>query len=170
MSTPTTTSAAVSPSGSGFICRLRAVYNAFQRGSAALQSPFLLLVRLYWGWQFAETGWGKLHHLSGVTGYFASLNIPLPGPTAVFISLLEFLGGILLIIGLGTRVIGFLLAVDMFVAYLLTNTDALRTILSHPGNFYSDAAYTFLIASLIVFIFGAGRFSLDYWIFRRRKS
>jgi putative oxidoreductase len=169
MSTPTTNPAA-STSQSSLICRLRGAYNAFQRGSAALQSPFLLLVRLYWGWQFAQDGWGKLHHLARVTGYFASLHIPLPGPTATFISLLEFGGGILLVLGLGSRVIGFLLAADMFVAYLTTDLTALKTILSNPDNFYGDAAYTFLIASLIVFIFGAGRFSLDYWIFRRRHK
>lgn len=152
------------------LCRLRGAYNALQRGSAALQSPFLLLVRLYWGWQFAQTGWGKLHNLSHVTGFFASLHIPLPGPTALFVSFLEFAGGILLAVGLGTRLIGCLLAIDMFMAYLLTNRDALATILSNPDNFYSDAAYTFLIASLIVFVFGAGRYSLDYWIFRRGQK
>jgi putative oxidoreductase len=168
MSTPTTPAAATSRPT--LLCRIKAAYSAFQRGSAALQSPFLLLVRLYWGWQFAQTGWGKLRHISHVTTFFASLHIPLPGPTAVFISLLEFVGGILLILGLGTRVIGFLLAVDMFVAYLTTDIAALATILSNPNNFYGDAAYTFLIASLIVFIFGAGRFSLDYWIFRRRRE
>ncbi|HTV82011.1 MAG TPA: DoxX family protein [Acidobacteriaceae bacterium] len=168
MSTPSIPAAA-SPSRSTLLCRIRTAYNAFQHGSAALQSPFLLLVRLYWGWQFAQTGWGKLNHLSHVTAFFASLHIPLPGPAAVFISLLEFVGGILLAVGLGTRVTGFLLAVDMFVSYLTTDIAALATILSKPDNLYSDAAYTFLIASLIVFIFGAGRFSLDYWFFRRRK-
>lgn len=168
MSTPTTSAQATSRPT--LLCRLRTAYNAFQHGSAALQSPFLLLVRLYWGWQFAQTGWGKLHNLAHVTGFFTSLHIPLPGPTALFISLLEFVGGILLALGLGTRVIGFLLAIDMFMAYLLTNRDALATILSNPDNFYSDAAFTFLIASLIVFIFGAGRYSLDYWIFRRNQK
>jgi putative oxidoreductase len=167
MSTPATTAAATSRPT--LLCRIRGAYQAFQRGSAALQSPFLLLVRLYWGWQFASTGWGKLHHLSHVAAFFATLHLPLPGPTALFISLLEFVGGILLILGLGTRVFGFLLAVDMFVAYLTTDLHALATLLSNPDNFYGDAAYTFLIASLIVFIFGAGRFSFDYWIFRRGK-
>lgn len=166
MATPSTATA----SRSTLICRIRTAYNAFQHGSAALQSPFLLLVRLYWGWQFAETGWGKLHHLSHVTAFFTSLHIPLPEPTALFVSLLEFVGGILLAIGLGTRVLGFLLAFDMIVAYLTTDIHAFATLLSNPDNFYGDAAYTFLIASLIVFIFGAGRFSLDYWLFRRRKS
>jgi len=144
------------------------LYLRFQHGSAALGSPFLLLVRVYWGWQFAQTGWGKLHNLSHVTQFFTSLGIPLPGLTAGFVSGLEFVGGILLILGFATRLMGLLLAVDMIVAYLTTDLAALAAIISNPDKFYSDAAYTFLIASLIVLIFGAGRFSIDYLIWRRR--
>ena len=40
-----------------------------------LQSPFLLVVRLYWGWQFAQTGWGKMHNIGKITDFFMSLNI-----------------------------------------------------------------------------------------------
>lgn len=145
-------------------------YRRFQYGSAALQSPFLLLVRLYWGWQFAQTGWGKLHHLNHVTSFFSSLHIPAPGLTAVFISVLELAGGILFIAGLGTRFVGFLLAADMIVAYITTDPSALASIVSNPEAFYSDAAYTFLIASLILLVFGAGRYSVDYWLFRRRDA
>ncbi len=97
-----------------------------------------------------------------MTQFFSSLGLPLPGFTAAFVSGLEFVGGILLIVGLGTRLLGLLLAVDMIVAYLTTDLAALASILSDPDKFYSDAAYTFLIASLIVLVFGAGRFSLDY--------
>jgi putative oxidoreductase len=35
--------------------------------ASSLQSPFLLLVRLYWGWQLAQSGWGKLHNIDKVT-------------------------------------------------------------------------------------------------------
>ena len=35
--------------------------------SNRLQSPLLLAIRLYWGWQFAQDGWGKLTHLARVT-------------------------------------------------------------------------------------------------------
>lgn len=150
---------------SGPIARL---YRRFQFLSAKLESPFLLLVRVYWGWQFAQTGWGKLRHLDHVTHFFSTLNIPAPGPTAAFVSALELVGGILLILGLGTRLIGLLLAIDMFVAYLTTDLSALASIISNPDAFYNDAAYTFLIASLIVLVFGAGRFSLDYLIWRRQ--
>jgi len=143
------------------------LYRRFQQWTAALESPFLLLVRVYWGWQFALTGWGKLHHLSHVTQFFSSLGLPLPGFTAVFVSGLEFVGGILLIAGFATRFLGLLLAVDMLVAYLTTDLAALAAIISDPDKFYGDAAYTFLIASLIVLVFGAGRYSVDYLIWRR---
>ena len=162
MNTPATAPAAAKPLG--LITR---VYRRFQLASAKLESPFLLLVRVYWGWQFSQSGWGRLHNVDRATGFFASLHIPAPHITVIFISLLEFVGGILLIAGLATRFIGLLLAVDMIVAYLTTDLTALRTILSNPDNLYNDAAYTFLFASLIALIFGAGRFSVDYLIWRR---
>jgi putative oxidoreductase len=146
------------------------LYRRFQIGSAALQSPFLLLVRLYWGWQFSQSGWGRLHHLDTATQFFASLNVPAPGPTVIMISVLELVGGILLILGLGTRLTGLLLAGDMIGAYVLADRDAFTAILSNPGKFYTADPYTFLFASLLVLIFGAGSFSLDYWFWRRRES
>src|ERR1700729_328757 len=51
-----------------------------------LRSPFLLAVRLYWGWQFVQTGWGKLHSLAKVTDFFTSLNIPFPALNAHFVA------------------------------------------------------------------------------------
>lgn len=100
-----------------------------------LQSPFLLAVRLYWGWQFAQTGWGKMHNIAKITDFFMSLNIPFPAFTAHFISGLEFFGGLLLIVGLGARLVGFLLAANMFVAYWTADHDALVSFFSDPGSF-----------------------------------
>lgn len=146
------------------------LYTRFAALASYLQSPLLLAVRLYWGWQFAQAGWGKLHHLAGITSYFASLNIPLPAFNAYFISGLEFFGGILLIFGLGTRLIGLLLAANMCVAYYTADHAALVSIFSDPGKFYAADPYTFLFASLLVFVFGAGLFSADALIFRRFPS
>ena len=131
-------------------------------GAAAwLQSPFLLAVRLYWGWQFAATGWGKLHHLARVTEFFASLGIPFPGLNAPFVAGLEFAGGILLVLGLASRPVALLLAADMAVAYLTADREALFALFSDPGKFYAAAPYTFLFASVIVLIYGAGALSVD---------
>src|ERR1700759_1098900 len=150
--------------------RMRGWHCQFVRYADSLQSPFLLLVRLYWGWQFMTTGWGKLHNLPRVTEFFSSLGIPAPGFTAQAIATLEFLGGILLIVGLANRVIGLLLACKMCVAYLASDLEALKWIFSDPGKFYNADPFTFLMASLIVLIFGAGYFSLDYALSRRRSS
>ena len=147
--------------------RLMRLHDWFVRGASKLQSPLLLLVRLYWGWQFAQTGWGKLQHLSKVGGYFAQLGIPLPHVAAVCIALLEFGGGILLGIGLLSRPIALALAADMAVAYITADTGALTSFFSDPGKFYGADPFTFLAASLLILIFGPGRFALDTLIARR---
>jgi putative oxidoreductase len=148
--------------------RLNGLYCRFKHYAARLDSPFLLLVRLYWGWQFVQTGWGHLTHLPRVQEFFASLGIPAPAFTADAISCLEFFGGILLILGLASRLTGFLLACNMFTAYITADREALGSIIRDPGKFYNADPFTFLFASLIVLIFGAGFFSLDYFFTHRR--
>jgi putative oxidoreductase len=136
-------------------------FTLFSRLSSKLQSPFLLAVRLYWGWQFAQSGWGKLHRLDGVTEFFTSLNIPFPHANAILVSNLEFFGGILLILGLASRLTGLVLTGNMLVAYISADREALGSIFSDPGKFYAADPYTFLFASVVVLIFGAGLFSAD---------
>ena len=143
------------------------LYSLLIRCANALQSPFLLVVRLYWGWQFAQTGWGKLQDLNKVTGFFTNLGIPFPHANAIFISALEFFGGILLALGLGSRLIALLFTFDMVAAYVLADREALGQIFSDPDKFYAAAPYTFLFASLIILIFGPGKFSLDALISKR---
>jgi len=151
---------------------IRSLLSLYRRAVSAislLQSPMLLAVRLYWGFQFAQTGWGKLHNLARITDFFASLHIPFPGISAPFVAGLEFVGGILLMVGLCSRPIALLLAGNMMVAYLTADREALGAIFSDPGKFYAADPYTFLFASLMVLIFGAGFFSLDAIVARRLK-
>jgi len=150
--------------------RFNCWYCRFLSAVDSLRSPFLLLVRLYWGWQFSQTGWGKLHNLGHLRDFFASLNIPASGVIAPCIASLEFFGGILLIAGLGTRIISLLLALNMFAAYLTADREALSSILGNPGKFYAADPFTFLFAAIICLIFGAGFFSVDYALTRRRRS
>jgi putative oxidoreductase len=146
------------------------IYDGLSKFASYLQSPFLLAVRLYWGWQFAQTGWGKLHNIQKITGFFATLNIPFPAFNAHFVSVLEFVGGLLLIFGIGTRLSGLLLAGNMLVAYWTADHEALVSIFSEPGKFYVADPYTFLFASLMVLIFGAGLFSVDALLTKRLKG
>jgi putative oxidoreductase len=126
-----------------------------------LQHPFLLFVRLYWGVQLMQSGWGKLHNLDKVTDFFTSLNLPMPHQMAVAISCLEFFGGFLLAAGLFSRLISFVLTINMIAAYVTADKEALHSIFSDPDKFTAAAPYVFLIAALIVFIFGPGIFSID---------
>jgi putative oxidoreductase len=137
------------------------LYELLIRVANSLQSPFLLAVRLYWGWQFAQTGWGKLGNISRVVGFFTNLGIPAPAFNAWFVSGLEFAGGILLILGLGSRLIALPLTIDMIVAYITADREALVQIFSDPGKFYAADPFTFLFASAAVLIFGPGKFSID---------
>jgi len=131
-----------------------------------LQSLFLLFVRVYWGWQFWQTGWGKLHNLPHVIEFFTRLGIPAPALNAYFVSSLECFGGILLAVGLGSRILAFMFTIDMIVAYVAGDRAALLSIFSKPDDFMAAAPFTFLMASLIILIFGPGRFALDYLIGR----
>lgn len=146
--------------------KLSALYRTYGKAASWLQSPLLLLIRLYWGWQFMQTGWGKLQHLDRVIGFFHSLGIPFPGINAPLVAGMEFFGGLLLILGLGSRLIGLILTFDMLVAYWTADRLAFSSVFSNPGRFYNADPYTFLFASLIVLIFGAGLFSLDTLIAR----
>jgi putative oxidoreductase len=131
-----------------------------------LQSPFLLLVRLYWGWQLIESGWGKLHNLPKVTEFFTSLNLPMPAQMAVFISCVEFFGGLFLALGLFSRMTALVLTVNMVMAYVTADREALFSFFSDPDKFAAAAPYVFLIASLIVVTFGPGKFCVDYLLRR----
>jgi putative oxidoreductase len=154
----------------GVMKTLFTLYARFATLASYLQSPFLLLVRLYWGWQFVQTGVGHIRHLDKVTDFFTSLQIPFPGATAHFVSSLELIGGILLILGLGSRLIGLLLTINMLVAYWTADRDALSSVFSDPGKFYTADPYTFLFASAMILVFGAGLFSVDTLLARRYRA
>jgi putative oxidoreductase len=146
--------------------RLRHLYQRVFSTADYLQSTFLLLVRLYWGWQLVQSGWGKLHNLDKVTEYFTSLGLPMPAKMAVIISCVELFGGISLALGLLSRLTALVLTVNLIAAYVIGDREALFSIFSDPDKFYAAAPYTFLVASLIVLIFGAGKASLDTLLIR----
>jgi putative oxidoreductase len=146
---------------------LERLYRLLVSVASRLDSAFLLIVRLYWGVQMAQTGWGKLHSLERVTNFFTTLGIPAPGINAVFIAMLEFAGGILFALGLGSRLIALLFLGDMMVAYYAADREALQSFFSNPDKFAAATPFVFLVASLIVLIFGPGKYSLDAILAKR---
>jgi putative oxidoreductase len=135
-----------------------------------LQSVLLLAIRAWWGWSFFLTGKGKLLHLDKTTEFFASLNLPAPKLNALAAGLTESGGGLLLLVGLFSRVASVPLMFTMVVAYVTAEREALQSIISDPDKFTSAAPFQFLLTAVIVFAFGPGRWSLDAWLFRSRGA
>ena len=123
---------------------------------------FLLLIRLYWGWQFFLTGKGKLFHLDDTASFFAELNIPLPKFQAFLAGGVECFGGLLLLVGLASRVTALPLIFIMLVAYATAHREELSGLFTDSDAFVTAAPFLFLMASVIVFVFGPGRISLDH--------
>lgn len=126
-----------------------------------LQHPLIFLVRLYWGYDFFQTGMGKLHNLDRTTEFFASLNIPFPAFQAVLVGNIEMIGGILLIAGFGARYVTLPLIGIMITAYLTDDREALMNIFTDPGSFVAATPFQHLLALLITLIFGPGAISVD---------
>lgn len=136
-------------------------YQGYINGLDHLRDLFLLAIRLYWGWQFFLAGKGKLANIERTTEFFQSLNLPLPQVNAVMAGSIEALGGLLLMAGLGARLVSLPLAVTMIVAYLTAEREALSLIFAEPDRFFAAAPFLFLLAALTVLFNGAGRLSLD---------
>ncbi len=119
----------------------------------------LALLRVVVGLTFFMHGQQKLFQMgiAGVGGFFASLGIPAPELAAVAVSLVETVGGLALIAGAATRLIGVLLAADVLVAMFLVHL---------PNGFYADAGGVELVlvlaaAALALALTGPGALAVD---------
>lgn len=126
-----------------------------------LQSPLLLLIRLYWGWQFLISGWGKFLNIESTAQFFNSLGIPLSIVSALTVASLEFVGGALLIVGLFSRVAALFLACIMTTAYWTAHHDYFINLFNDFNAFTAQGPFLFLYAALIILAFGPGLFSID---------
>jgi len=136
-------------------------------GRTIAQSIFLLVIRLYWGWQFFLTGKGKLSDLEKPTQFFASLGIPFPHGQAILAGTTECLGGLLLLTGLASRFVSIPLAIVVTVAYLTADIAVVKNIFIDPDKFLAADEFLFFYAVVLVLLFGPGRFSIDWLVVRK---
>ena len=116
-----------------------------------------LFARIAVGWVFLWSGWGKLNALPFVTQNFREWGIPFPEIMTPFVSGVEFLGGLLLLLGLFTRVAAVPLVIVMIVAIISAKwgeVDSLATLLG-----FEEVLYMALFGWLAVA--GPGPVSLD---------
>jgi putative oxidoreductase len=116
-----------------------------------------LIMRIVVGYTFMLAGWGKLNNLALVTENFSGWGIPFPKILTPFVAGVEFFGGIMLILGLFTRIPAAMLAVVMVVAVRAAkwdDVDSLQTLLG-----FEEATY--FAAFMWLAIAGPGAASLD---------
>jgi len=127
--------------------------------SQSTQNWGLLVLRVIVGLVFAVHGAQKLllFGINGTAGFLGSLGIPLPEVAAIVVILVELVGGLALLIGLGTRYVAALLAVNMAVALLTVHL---------PNGFFVDGGgFEFVLVLLAATIFfalhGGGSLAVD---------
>ncbi len=117
-----------------------------------------LLVRLFVGYFFLETGWGKIHNLEGMAERFADWGIPAPAFNAALSGWTEFLGGLLVVLGLFTRPISIPLFINMVVATLAVKLKKVGGL----DDFVELDEPLYALSFLWLFFSGPGWISLDH--------
>jgi putative oxidoreductase len=136
----------------------------FRTPSARQLCIALAVLRITIGAIFIAHGAQKLFvfGFGGVTGAFGHMGIPFPGFMGPFIALVEFFGGIGLVIGLLTRLAALGIACDMLGAIIFVHI---------KGGFFLPAGYEYalsIIASNVALMLaGGGQFSIDAVLARR---
>ena len=135
--------------------------------TSAQQQLGLAIIRIVTGIIFTAHGGQQLfvYGFAGVSGAFAKMGVPMPGLMGPFIALLEFFGGIALIIGLLSRLAALGLAFDMLGAILLVHL---------AGGFFLPSGYEYALvlfaASLAIALGGPGSLSADAVLASRRND
>jgi putative oxidoreductase len=137
------------------------------RAAAALAFIAPLLTRITLGYAFFLTGRGKLANFETTVEFFTAQNIPFPALNAAFVSRLEYYGGILLVVGLLTRIVSGLLASTMVVALLTERAQFFQSWLptGDIGPLDVDPWVFLLLLSWLV-LYGPGLLSADHWLAR----
>jgi putative oxidoreductase len=125
-----------------------------------------LLGRLAVAVIFIGTGWGKLHSLDKVTDFFTELHIPAPHFHAVLVASTELVGGLLLLVGLFTRLAAMPLAFTMVIAILT----AKRSEIEGVSSLFGFEEFTYLMIFLWLAVSGPGALSIDRLLAPKRSA
>ena len=140
-------------------------YQAWIGALRHAQPALLLALRVLIGFGFFLAGYGKLTNIDATAMYFKGLGIPMPLLNAYMAGTTETVGGVLLILGLASRIITLPLIGTMIVAYGTAHSDVFDGMWADlPGfvkAFVAAPAFPYLTVVLVVLLFGPGLFSMD---------
>ncbi|KAB0540220.1 DoxX family protein [Pseudochrobactrum algeriensis] len=125
--------------------------------SASQNSIIILISRVFLAILFILAGWGKLTGLEGTAQYFGAIGLPMPSVTAVLVGLVEFVGGLAILIGFQTRIAAVVVALFTIGATLVAHMDFAE------GMNALMAQKNLAIAGglLLLAVTGAGAYSVD---------
>jgi putative oxidoreductase len=145
-------------------------YLSYTDNIATSTADILLLIgRILLGWLFFKAGWDKLMNMKGFVGYLTNLKVASPEFWAWPATLAELLIGIALILGVATRY-----AALFAVVYVIITIALAHRYWEYPaaqqGNQFNHFLKNLAImgGALALFVTGAGRFSLDAMLGKRR--
>jgi len=127
------------------------------------QNLALLLLRLILAYGFFGPAMMKWQNMTAIGDWFKSLGYPAPYFNAYMAGTTELLGVVLLILGLGTRVISLLLIFVMFVA--ITTVHLKHGFEASNNGFEIPLYYAIMLFTL--FAYGAGKYSLDNFLSKK---
>lgn len=147
-----------------FVMNLKECYAKFENLADGLRSLSLLAARLVLAYGFYGPAMRKWSDISAIGDWFASLGIPFPQLNAYMAATTEITGVVLLTLGLFTRIISIPLIVVMLVAIFTVH---INNGFECGNNGFEIPVYYMLF--LVIFLsHGAGRFSLDNYIFAKK--
>ena len=149
------------------VASMAGVHARLARAMDRLQSLLLLVTRCYVGWQFTKSGWLKFTSWETTLSLFRDeYHVPLLPPhlAAVLGTCGELGFPVLLYLGLFTR----LGALGTLFVNVMAVVSYRQVLLSEgfEAALGNHILWGFML--LVVLVFGAGRFSLDAWLERRR--
>ena len=134
------------------------------RGGDAL----VLVARLLIGWLFLDFGWMKLMGHKGAVRYLTGLHVPAPELMYWLVVLAELGIGVALILGIATRYASLFTFVYLIIATAIAHRYwevPPAAVGAQYANFCKNLAI--MGGTLLLYVLGAGRFSLDAWLRRR---
>ena len=133
-------------------------------GLTQIQGWGITVLRVVVGIVFLAHGGQKLFvwGFGGVAGFLGQVGIPAPMLAAVVVTLVEFLGGLALLLGLFTRWAAIPLAINIAVAILTVHLQAGFFL---PNGY--EFALTLLAANVALILLGSGEASLDSLLGKR---
>lgn len=145
-------------------------FSMVKHGVGRAEDAIIVVARILLVWLFVMYGWPKLTDFSGTVAHMGEVGAPLPLLAALIAVIMEFFAGIAVLLGLFTRPLALLLCLYTLGTALIGHHYWTMSGLAQHGNeinFYKNISI--MGGFLLLYVTGAGKYSLDARLFKRRE-